>query len=55
MTDTPTYTCAECGAAVHVDPDTQILTRDCTEDHEGKGVILNLGDVVLTGAGGVSN
>ena len=54
MTDTPTYKCAECGAAVHIDEETQVLTRDCGDGHDGKGVILDLGPVVLEGTGGIT-
>ena len=54
MADTPTYKCAECGAAVQIDEETQVLTRDCGTEHDGKGVILDLGKVVLEGTGGIS-
>ena len=46
----PSYKCAECGAKVTVDPDTQVMTREC-EGHEDKGVILDMGEVALVGVG----
>ena len=48
----PRYICAECGAAVTVD-ENQVLHRAC-EGHEDKGVILDMGEVVLTGAATVN-